>query len=313
MKLIKPKFWEKKVNLISIVLLPFSLFYILIIRIKKKFTKIKKFNIPIICVGNIYIGGTGKTPTSIILCKEILKLGKKPALLRKYYDSHSDEHELIKSKFNDLILCKNRVEELKKLDRSSSDLVIMDDGLQEYKIKKDLNIVCFHSNQLIGNGFTLPAGPLRENLSALKQAHIVIINGHTVKNFEEKILNINSKLEIYYSHYEPINIEKFRNKKLFAIAGIGNPENFFQTLENNNLKVEEKLVLPDHHIFSRVEIENLVKKALERNYKIIMTEKDYFKIKNFKLDNLDYLQVRLQINFKEKLISRIMKLYDQKN
>ena len=189
-------------------------------------------------------------------------------------------------------------------------MVILDDGLQDYRLKKDLNIVCFHSNQLIGNGFVLPSGPLRESLNALKQAHIIIINGNKVKNFEKKILKINNKLEIFYSYYKPTNIEQFKNKKLFAIAGIGNPENFFQLIEKHGLKIEEKLIFPDHYRFSKNEIQNIVKKAKSNNYEIIMTEKDYFKIKDFKIDGINYLKVTLEIKSRERLLARMKKSYD---
>ena len=308
--LIKPSFWDKKFSFISIFLLPLSFTFFLLIFIKKLLTKAKKFKIPVICVGNIYIGGTGKTPVCILLSKEVSKLGKKPALLRKYYKNHSDEHKLIKNKFKNLILSKDRIKALRKLEQSNFDMVILDDGLQDYSVKKDLNIVCFHSNQLIGNGFVLPSGPLRESLNALKQAHIIIINGNKVKNFEKKILKINNKLEIFYSYYKPTNIEQFKNKKLFAIAGIGNPENFFQLIKKHGLKIEEKLILPDHYRFSKNEIQNIVKKAKSNNYEIIMTEKDYFKIKDFKIDGINYLKVTLKIKSRERLLARMKKSYD---
>ena len=93
-------------------------------------------------------------------------------------------------------------------------------------ILKNLSIVCFNENQLIGNGLVLPAGPLRESLNALKNAEIVLINGNKNKNFEEKILNINKNLDIFYSSYIPVNLNNFKNHKLIAIAGIGNPDNF---------------------------------------------------------------------------------------
>ena len=86
-----------------------------------------------------------------------------------------------------------------------------------------------------------PSGPLRENLSSLKDAHIIIINGNRDLSFENKILDINNNLEIFYSSYEPTNLDQFKNSKLIALAGIGNPENFFQLLEKNNLKSEKKL------------------------------------------------------------------------
>ena len=313
MKLNKPKFWDKKTSFFSVLILPISLITLIVIWLKKKFTITKDYNLPIICVGNIYIGGTGKTPASILLAKELTKLGRKPVILRKYYINHVDEHNLIKKSFKNLILNKCRVEGIKEAEKSDYDSIILDDGLQDYKIRKDLNIVCFNQKQLIGNGLVLPSGPLRENLNTLKNATIVLINGRTDKDFEKKILNINLNLEIFYSHYKPLNLDQFKNKKLLAIAGIANPNNFFQLLEKNNLNIEEKLIFPDHYRFTKSEIKNIVEKAINKNYQIIMTEKDYFKIKDFKIDKIGYLKVSLEINEKDKFIKRINKIYDKKN
>ena len=158
---------------------------------------------------------------------------------------------------------------------------------------------------MIGNGLVLPSGPLRENLSALKDVDIIIINGKKDQIFENKILKINNKLDIFYSYYKPINLEQFKNKKLFAIAGIGNPENFFKLIDENNLKIEKKFIFPDHYKFSKKEIKEIVEEAKIKDYQIIMTEKDYFKVKNFNLQNINYLKVSLEIEKKEKLINRI--------
>ena len=167
-KINKPKFWDRKIGLISILFFPLSLIVIFFTFLKKKITKTRGFKIPVICVGNIYLGGTGKTPTSILLANELSKLGKKPLILRKYYKNHNDEYSLIKNYFKNLIISKNRIEGLKEAEKSNFDIVILDDGLQDYKIKKNLSIVCFNNNQLIGNGMVLPSGPLRKNLSILK-------------------------------------------------------------------------------------------------------------------------------------------------
>ncbi len=309
MMLIKPKFWDKKIGIISIILYPLSLIYLIIIYIKKKITKVHKFKIPIICVGNIYVGGTGKTPLSILLANEIQKLGKETVILRKYYDSHNDEYELIKNNFNNLIINKKRIDGILKAERANYDIVILDDGLQEYKIKKNLNIVCFNEKQLIGNGLVMPAGPLRENLNNLKSSDVVIINGNKNKSFEEKILNINDKLEIFYSNYKPQNIEKFKSKKLFAIAGIGNPENFFQLIEDNDLSIKKKFIFPDHHKYSKNEIVNIVDEAKKENCQIITTEKDYYKIKKFDI-KIEHIKIFLNIENKDILINKIKKLYD---
>ena len=310
MKLNKPNFWDLKNSIFSILLLPFSLIVLMSILIKKKLTKTIRFNIPIICVGNIYIGGTGKTPSSIFLAKELFALGKNPVILRKYYKSHIDEHRLIKKKFQNLILCQNREEGIREAEKSNFDTVILDDGLQDYRIKKNLNIVCFNQNQLLGNGFVIPAGPLRESLNALKSAHLVLINGKKDPEFEKKVLNINADLEIFYSYFEPINIEQFKNKKLLAIAGIGNPENFFKLLKENDLKIEKKLFFPDHYEFTKAEIKSIVEDANNKNLQIIMTEKDYYKIENFNIHEIEYLKLSLKIINKTSFIQTIRRFYD---
>ena len=167
MKLNKPKFWEQGYWIIPFFLLPLTLLLSLVIYLKKKFTKPLKFNTYVICVGNIYIGGTGKTPASILLAKELTKLEKKTAIVRKYYQNHSDEHKLITKNFKNLILNKNRQDAIIEF-QNKYDVMFLDDGFQDYSIKKNLNIICFKDNQLLGNGFTLPSGPLREKLSSLK-------------------------------------------------------------------------------------------------------------------------------------------------
>ena len=313
MILIKPKFWDQKINFLTIFLLPLSLIFIFIIFLKKKFTKSLRFKIPIICVGNIFLGGTGKTPISVFLAKEISKLGKKTVILRRYYKNHKDEYKFIKSKFKNLILNKNRISGLEIAEKSNFDVAILDDGLQDYRIRKNLSIVCFNQNQLIGNGFVLPSGPLRETLNALKNANIVIINGDKDKYFERKILNVNKKLEVFYSSYIPLNINEFKNKKLLAIAGIGNPENFFKLIEKNKLKLEKKIIFPDHYEFSKNEIQNIVDVATSKNYQIIMTEKDYFKVKHFKIRKIKFLKVLLKIDNQKMLLNKIKELYDKNN
>ncbi len=305
MTISKPKFWDKKIGYLSYLLFPFSLTYIFLNFLKKKLTIANRFKIPIICIGNIYVGGTGKTPTSILLANELTKIGRQTVILKKFYKSHADEYKLINNNFKNLITSNNRVDGLKEAEKSKFDVVILDDGLQDYSIGKDLNIICFNQNQLIGNGLVMPSGPLRENLSALKKAQIIIINGYKDKNFEKKILDINNKLEIFYSSYKPMNLEEFKNRKLLAIAGIGNPENFFKLIEENNLKIEKRLVFPDHHIFSEKEIRNIINNAEENNYQIIMTEKDYYKINHYNFKMIKYLRVSLDIVEKEKLLNRV--------
>ena len=311
MKLIKPKFWGTKKSVFPYVLLPITFTLMLIIWIKKKITRVLKFKIKVICIGNIYLGGTGKTPLSIFLAKEISKIGKKTAIIRKFYKNHIDEYKLIEKNYSYLITEKNRVDGINKAIKRGFDTVILDDGFQDYKINKDFNILCFNENQLIGNGFVIPSGPLRETLNSIENVKIIIINGKKNEIFEKKIKKYNKEVSFYYSNYNLKNTEKFKNEKLIAIAGIGNPENFFKLLQDNNLDVKEKLVFPDHFLFKKSEIEKIIKRSKEKNYKIIMTEKDFCRIKDYNYSNIDYAEVDLIINQKEKLLNDISKIYDK--
>ena len=159
----------------------------------------------------------------------------------------------------------------------------------------------------------IPSGPLRENLHSLNDADIIIINGKKDEEFERKILKINTNLKIFYSIYKPLNIDQFKNLKILGLAGIANPNNFFQLLENNGLKIEKKLSYPDHYIFKKSEIEKIVEEAKNNNYQILMTEKDFYKIKEFNFKEIKYLKVSLQILEKEKLIKLVNDIYDKKN
>ncbi|MAV05924.1 MAG: tetraacyldisaccharide 4'-kinase [Candidatus Pelagibacter sp.] len=304
MRVLKPKFWEKN-NLISLLLLPISFFFQFLIEIKKKITIENSFKIPIICIGNIYIGGTGKTPLSILIAKELKKLKKKPAIIKKYYTEHIDEHNLINNSVDCLFLDKFRSKAINKAEKEGHDVAILDDGFQDYSIKKNLNILCFNGNQLVGNGMTLPSGPLRENMNAIKKTQIVIINGDKNKLFEKKIFSISKNVKIFYSKYLPKNIKEFKNKKLFAFAGIGEPNNFFKLLNENKLKIYKKIEFPDHYKFSKFEIKKMIDEALKNDCELITTEKDYFRIKSYRLGHVNFLKLKLEIIEKDKLISQI--------
>ncbi len=313
MKIYKPKFWAKKNSFISISLMPISIFFKVLIFFKKKFTKTLRFKIPIICVGNIYLGGTGKTPVSILISNEINKKNIKPVIIKKFYKNHTDEHSLIKDKLVDLIIDTDRSAAIKKAEKENFDLAILDDGLQEYKIQKDLRIICFNENQLIGNGRLLPSGPLREDISSIKDAEVVIINGKKNIKFENKLLKFNNKLEIYYSQYKPRNLNEFDGKQLLALAGIGNPENFFKLLTDNKMNIVKKIEFPDHYNFSKHEIQNILDIAKQNNLKTICTEKDYQRIKDYNFEDISYLQIDLLIENKEKLLNRILRLCNENN
>jgi tetraacyldisaccharide 4'-kinase len=307
MKLIKPKFWDEKNSLISFFLLPLSFLFQFLSNLKKKLTKKEKFSIPIICVGNIYIGGTGKTPLCIELAKILEKLNKKIAIVKKFYKAHNDEFMLIESRGIKLLKYPSRSLALKRAEIEKFDYVILDDGFQDSSIIKDLNIICFNEKQLAGNEMTLPSGPLREPLSSLKDSQIVVINGNANEVFEKKIKNISSDISVYYSEYLPTNLNKFAECNLLAFAGIGNPNNFFNHLEKYDLSVVKKVSFPDHYNYSLKELNELIDFSLKNNLKIITTEKDYFRIKHYKLSQIHCLNVKLEIKNKDKFEKELIR------
>ena len=310
MKILKPKFWDKRLSFFPVLLMPLSVIFRFFVFLKRNFSKVLKFDLHIICIGNIYVGGTGKTPLSILISQELQKIGKNPVIVKKFYKDHFDEHKLIKKYFKNLYLHKNRSFAINEAKINGFQTVILDDGFQEYRIKTDLNILCFNSNQLIGNGYTFPSGPLRESINSVRYAKIVVINGEKKEVFEKKLLQINKNLNIFYSNYEPINIDEFRNKDVFALAGIGNPDNFFELLTKKNVNVIKKLIYPDHYMLSKEELLNIIKESKLKNCTVVMTEKDYFRIKDYNLENIYYLKLELKINEKAKFINQILKIYD---
>ena len=306
MKLKKPKFWvDPKISFLAIFLYPLSLL-IQLFSYLSKIKSPKKFQIPIICVGNIYLGGTGKTPLAMEIYKITKLLGKNPAFVKKKYDYLEDEINMLK-KSGEVFVNKKRMKAIELLIKEKNDLAILDDGFQDFTIEKKFSILCFNQKQWIGNGLIIPSGPLREKFSALNRAQCVVINGKKDTEIEEKIYKVNSKMQIYYSNFKLININKFKDKKIVAFAGIGNPSNFFDLLKENNLNVLNKISFPDHYQFSKNDLDKLILESNNQNAILVTTEKDYCRINESYKNNIECAEVELEINNKDKFIELLKK------
>ena len=305
----KPNFW-KTINIYSLFFLPLTLITLIVNLLKDLIIKQKKFNLPVICVGNIFVGGTGKTPLSIYLFNLLHKNKKNPAIIKKFYSDHIDEILLIKKKISSIFFNKDRSKSIIQAERNKHNVVIMDDGLQDRSIKKNLSIICFNSNEALGNNLLLPAGPLREPLKNKEEYLIVLINGKKNSNLEKKIRFKLKNVKIFYSQYIPKNINKLKNKKLFAFAGIGNPNSFFQLLKDNNLNLKKKVSFPDHYNYSKNEIRTLINDAKKSKLTLVTTEKDFYRLKAFKLPKVNYISVDLIIKNKSSFNNEILKNYD---
>ena len=298
----KPEFWDYSgLSIWSIILYPLSLLFLfasLVIRLLKIQ---KKFPIPIICVGNIYVGGTGKTPLASEIFKIIKSSGKNPGFVKKGYDYLYDEIQMLE-KIGKTYSNKSRKESISSLISLKHDVAILDDGFQDFSIKKDFSIVCFNSRQLIGNGFLIPSGPLRESFKSINRADCIFINGDKNIQFENKINKINKSVKIFYSKYKIKNIENFKNKEIVAFAGIGNPSNFFDILKKNNISVKRTYSFPDHHNYSQKDFDKIIG---DEHIKIVTTEKDYYRMSDKQKLSCNYIEVGLEIENKNEFINLI--------
>ena len=307
MKFLKPKFWDKtEITFFAILLFPISVFLKLLNFLRYWISKKHSFAIPVICVGNIYIGGTGKTPFCIELYSILKKINKNPAFIRKKYKSFHDEIALLKQ-VGSIYESSKRIDALKNAIKNKIDVAILDDGFQDFSLKKDLSIICFNEKQWIGNGFTIPSGPMREGLSSLVRANFIIINGKKNINIENKILEKNKSIKIFYTKFKALNADEFKNKKAVCFAGIGNPENFFDTLREYSLNIIKSKIFPDHYSYKKNEIENLLDLANKNKLDLITTEKDHYRLKKLGF-NINYLKIKVQIEKKDKF-EKLIKSY----
>jgi len=306
-KLKKPKFWDyKKPNLLSYLLLPLTLpilinNFFLDLR-KKSFVseKIKK-----ICIGNIYIGGTAKTPLTIKIYKILNNLNFRTVTIKKFYLDHLDEQKLLAKKTT-LYNLKDRKKGLNKAIKNNMEIALFDDGLQDRSINYDLKFVCFNNKKWIGNGLLIPAGPLREKIESISKYDAVFINGNENDNSNLKILirKINKNIKIFEAYYKPINIHQFNsNEKYIIFSGIGNPDSFKDTLIKNNFNIAKEIIFPDHYSYARADIENIKFQAKNLGAKILTTEKDYMKINSDERKNIKFLEIELTIKDENKLIN----------
>ncbi|MDB9767527.1 tetraacyldisaccharide 4'-kinase [Candidatus Pelagibacter sp.] len=313
MKLKKPKFWDyKKPSFYAYLLLPFSIIIDLIAKINSK-PKYPNSKIKTICVGNIYIGGTGKTSLTIKI-KEILdKNNIKACFIKKFYLNQTDEQKLL-SKNGTLFSNLKRITALHEAISEGFEVAIFDDGLQDSSIRYDMEIVCFNNLNWIGNGLTLPSGPLRESINNLKFYENVFLNGNeeSLIAIKNQIKNINTNININSGKYIPLNISEFDiDQNYLVFSGIGNHKTFVEMLKNNKLKIVSDLEYPDHYQYSKRDFDEIIINAKKFNAHIITTEKDYLRLENFNRKEILYVKSSLDISDEKSLTNKLLMLNEK--
>ena len=308
MNLKKPKFWDyKKPNIIAYLLLPIAFLIQIFVFLFRK-TNAQKFKIKIICVGNIYIGGTGKTSLSIKLNQILNQKKIKSCFVKKFYKNQIDEQNLLRNN-GKLFISSKRIDAITKAEKENYDVVILDDGLQDKSIEPDINLVCFNNANWIGNGMTIPAGPLREKIDNLKYYEHIFLNGNleNLEKIKEEIIRVNSKINIHIGKYEPVNIDEFNKEdKYLVFSGIGNHKTFISMLNNNGIKIIKDIEFSDHHKYKKNEIDKIINEANRLSCKLITTEKDFLRLdKNF-INKIKFVKSELKIIDEEKFIKAIV-------
>ena len=312
--------WRQKNLLFYAVLLPLSWLFSLIIKLRRQLYRVgllrsRKLPVPVIVVGNINVGGSGKTPVVIWLVEQLRKLGYQPGVISRGYgrtdtevkavSSHSkpsevgDEPLLIYQRSQCPVFVgadRGVVGEALLAQHAECNVIISDDGLQHYRLQRDVEIAVVDMQTLSKQ--LLPAGPMREPITRLASVDLIVGHGLTQA---ENAFAMQLNAGIFYNLAAPekqVDADYFANKKIAAIAGIGQPDKFFKQLASMHIKAES-LPYPDHHSYTEGELEKIDAEV------VLMTEKDAVKCRRFAKPHYWVLPVEAAIDdaLMEKLAS----------
>ena len=307
MNIKKPNFWDQKTpNLFAYLLLPIALIIKIFIYFKKKPDN-SKMNIKTICIGNFYIGGTGKTSLCIKINQILEKRKIKSCFIKKFYKNQADEQKLLENN-GKLFLSLTRREAIQNAINENYEVAILDDGIQDKSITYDLSFICFNNINWIGNGMTIPAGPLREDINNLKNYDHVFLNGNleNLDEIETQILKINSKINIHLGKYEITNLNEFKKEDDYLVfSGIGNHSTFIAMLKGYGFKIKKDFEFSDHYQYSEKDLNKIFSEAEFLNCKIITTEKDFLRLNGNNDRKIKFIKSELNIIDEEKLIKSI--------
>ncbi len=321
---------DKKFHWVTLLLLPLSCLFFLLSASRRLCYKVGvcksvKIAVPVIVVGNITAGGAGKSPLVMGLALQLLAKGYKPGIVSRGYgggkkmgpvvvESTSDpflvgDEPLMLARFTQcpVVVCADRVKGAMLLvDSLQCNLIIADDGLQHYQLARDIEIIVVDSQRRFGNGFLLPAGPLRESQSKLLSANFVVLNGETEKIIDPRQITMylepcSLRMLVSKTESKTSTLSSFRGRRVHAVAGIANPDRFFSMLRAEGLEIIEH-AFADHQQYKAQHF------TFNDDLPIIMTEKDAVKCEKLSLENA--WSVELRIVFPKKFVPEIVTMLE---
>lgn len=329
-KLNVPHFWysqdeTRKSPLLSKALLPFSYLYRGMAYLDRAVTRTQKSPLPVICIGNLTMGGAGKTPTARAVLNMVAEHGKFATpcfLMRGYGGTHKGPLEvdltvhtswyvgdeaLMQARYAPVIVSANRYKGARLAQKRGYDLIVMDDGFQNPSIKKDLAFIVVDGGFGFGNGQCFPSGPLREPIaSGLSRCNAAIVINRTAG---VDLAALGNKKQYEASIYVENAPDKDHKREVVAFAGIARPEKFFKTLEDNGYHIHAQYSFPDHHTFTHGELRQIESRAEEAGMDIITTEKDWIRLSETWQEKIDCL--RISVKLEDKFKSALFKALDR--
>lgn len=291
-----PDFWWQRTATLSANLLsPLGAAYGWLTTLRMTQAPKGKADVPVLCVGNLVVGGAGKTPTVLALIDELRRLGHNPGVLLRGYggsekgplsvtDSHGAEQvgdeALLYAKIAPTVISANRVAGAKLLATTGIDVILMDDGFQNPSLHRDLSLVVLDTQTGWGNGLCCPAGPLRAPVDSQlihASALIALGDGPHLTDVENAARKHDIPLYRGVIAAEPISPD-FAGRRFVAYSGIGRPEKFFTSLETAKLDIAETISFPDHHVFTEQDAEKILSRCRSHEAVPITTEKDYVRL-----------------------------------
>lgn len=293
--------------------------------------KVKKVNRKVISVGNITLGGTGKTPCVEFLMKKFKEKGKRTAILIRGYGE--DEHLVLSrnTKQNCVFTGRDRAKVAEVVVRQyEPDLIILDDGFQHWRLHRDIDVVLIDAINPFGNRRLMPRGILREPVSSLKRADVILLTKtdgfKQSEDLKNRIMKINPRAEVFEAVHKPLGLASFDGEKyglekiagqdIIAVCGIADPEYFLNMLQGLGGAIAAKFIFPDHYFYTAQDIEKMIKEAVSKKVKLIVaTQKDTIKIeklvamyeKEVKEQKIEFLflNIELEIKDQERFVDRL--------